>query len=157
MWQGEGAPQIVYIAVSGNRTIISLPRPVKDGRVEEYDDSEMKRYTNLRGKLKDGKPFIRFTATYTFGNLDTDMINDIITLYNFTKTITWIPYSDFPWINYECKWKPMPKLHHGTVSRDSLVITVKSVGDVGKIPTLDNMLAVVMFGRIFKVKTIHLK
>jgi len=153
MFQGSGPPQIVYVNPSGTRTTVTLPHPLKNGRDEQYDDSEVKRYTNLKGRKKSGKEFLRFLGNYNFGRIDTDTMDDVMALYNTSKIITWIPYSDFPYINYECSWRPMAMPHQGTVSRDSLIIKVESVGDVGKVPTADNMIAVVMAGRIFKINT----
>lgn len=154
MFQGQGPPQLVYVAPSGRRTTITFPKPLKSGRNEVYKD-ETNLYKNIRGRTKSGEFLLRFQGEYNFGKVDQDMLDDLASVYNISREITWIPYSDYAIINYLCRITVFPRPHQGVTKRDSLVIRVEAVETTNKIPTADNMIALVTMGRIFKIYEIE--
>lgn len=154
MFQGQGHPQLIYIAPSGRRITVNLPKCVKGGRKEVYED-ETNLYRNIKGRTRYGKFRLRFKGEYAFGKVDQDTLDDLASVYNTSQEITWIPYSDFSMINYLCRIKIFPQPHQGVSKRDSLIVKVEAVETTNKIPTADNMLALVLMGRISKIYEIE--
>jgi len=154
MFQGSGPPQLIYTTPSGRRTTITFPKPLKGGRNEVYKD-ETNLYRNVKGRIKSGEFLLRFQGEYNFGKVDQDTLDDLAAVYNISREVVWIPYSDYAMINYLCRITVFPRPHRGTTKRDSLMVRVEAVAPTNKIPTADNMLAIVTMGRIFKIYEIE--
>lgn len=138
MYRGTGVPILVN---SGEDQSISLPRPVKGKRKEEFK-IETKSYTTIFGKRLVGQTRYRFVGTYEFGEIDSQVISNIVDFLNNGTTVKWIPHSDFPMVNYTCRIiEASPDYFDGNVYKDTIKIKLESVDYVYEIPTLDNMLA----------------
>jgi len=162
-YRGIGNPQIRIVAGDGTLIeFLDLPRPVKGGRKEEWENLT-ETYENIDGEIIAGVPTFRFKAEYTFGLVQSydkgdltgiagGFIDKMSELYNDRATFNLVPHSDAKYINYDVIIEDLSLPHYsGLVKYTSAKIDFVGVRHVKAIPTIDNMLGVVYFNRIFGV------
>ncbi len=159
-YRGSGQPQIVRLKPDGTvMETVTLPRPLKDGREETWEN-KTETFTNIKGEIISGAPKYRFKASYEFGNVyDADgdntgvgggLIDFLATIYNTKAQIRLIPHDDAKYVCYDVVIEDLqvPKWN-GLVYWNNLKVDFVSVNFVKAIPTIDNMLGIVMHNRIF--------
>jgi len=142
-WLGTGVPVISY-----NNTAYELPKPIKGGRIERYIP-ETKSYKNTDGNIVTGENKWRFSGEYHFEQVDSDVIDTIINIYNEMRNIRWIPHGDASYINYLVRIIDLiPDSTNGIITANKLTIKVLGSENIYKIWTQDNAIALFEFDSI---------
>lgn len=147
-YRGVGRPIIIYEGQT-----VNLPSPKKGGRKETYEPA-WKTYENIDGEILTGTNHKwRFLGEYEFGKVEQSVLDTLISIYNKSIVVKFIPHSDVPAVAYQVIIEEIdPSALDGRIVVDTVKIKVKSKSLVSKIPTLDNMIGSIQFTKIIRFK-----
>jgi hypothetical protein len=147
-YRGVGSPIIIFNGVQ-----VNLPSPKKGGRKETYEPV-WKTYENLDGEILTGTNHKwRFVGEYEFGKVEQSVLDTLISIYNQSIVVKFIPHSDVPAVAYQVIIEEIdPSALDGRIVVDTVKIKVKSKSLVSKIPTLDNMIGSIQFTKVIRFK-----
>lgn len=132
---GTGAPAFIL-----GQTLYQMPSPVKGSRDEDYKD-ETEGITNVRGKRIKFEKLLRWQGKYLFPLEDPEVYDILVSVFNASRQIMWIPHVDIPFIRYVVGLeKPKRILVKGDVRIEHLEVEMIAVDLTNKIPTIDNMI-----------------
>lgn len=119
-WRGDGYP--VFLVDS---TAYSYPYPVKDSREERLEEEESQIVTRRNGERVHLARRFRFVAKYTFGNLTTAQVQQLVLWKNSWPrvAVTVRPHNDVTTLQVPC-WIEELELPPGVANASAYAATV---------------------------------
>lgn len=145
MYSGTGPPRLIY----GDNHYYDLPTPVVR---DEVFVPETTMFENRQHILIPGAQRHRFKATYQFGEVETDVIDQVFAILNQHGTVRLIPHNDVQAISYRCvctNRRPSPLA--GSVYHDQLELQFTGTDQLSRLKTVDNIYKLAPQGHMFRV------